>query len=258
MSYGRFRYSPNEPSVIRMKDASGRAAGREENVFVAGKRERSITCCERALSRQRRGHVVNRKQVPMLAVGCREQEELAVDRIAQGQALFLGTAGDGVEEKFLAIVREFELPGFAAVAGLVDSGFHTFSARDDIGKGGAESHDPAEVERVSPGNAKTTPGPAFIARSHNDAMRAGAPNNRARSPFFTWVVGNAHAAKVGLHAAGCDFPGLRRQARAGEQEEQENGKTRGFGLPDQATCSPPLDSRRSCRLSSRKRRDGPR
>jgi hypothetical protein len=35
----------------------------------------------------------------MLAVGGLEQEELAVDRIAQGEALFLGTAGDGVEEK---------------------------------------------------------------------------------------------------------------------------------------------------------------
>src|SRR5215472_5240788 len=121
----------------------------------------------------------------MLAVGGLEQEELAVDRIAQGEALFLGTAGDGVEEKFLAIVREFELPGFAGIGGLVDSGFHTFSARNDIGNRGAECHDPAEIERVSPWNVKTMPGLTFIERSHNYALRARGPDNRDRRPFFT-------------------------------------------------------------------------
>ena len=69
VSNGGFRDGPSEPSVIRVKDASGRAAGREENVFVTGKREAAITCRERAFARQRRGHVVNWKRGPMLAVG---------------------------------------------------------------------------------------------------------------------------------------------------------------------------------------------
>src|SRR6516162_1076027 len=120
----------------------------------------------------------------MLDVGGLELEELAVDRIAQGEALFRGTAGDGVEEKFLAIVREFELPGFAPIGGLVDSGFHTFPARNNIGKRGAKSHDPAEIERVSPWNVETMPGLTLIEGSHNYALRAGGPDSRDRRPFF--------------------------------------------------------------------------
>src|SRR5215472_15651526 len=253
-----FRDSPIEPSVIRVKDASGRAAGREENVLVTGKREAAITCRKRAFSRQRRGHVVNRKPVPMLAVGGPEQEELAVDRIAQRKAVFFGTAGDGVEEKFLAIVRELQLPGFAAVGGLVDSGFCTFSAREDIGNGGMEGHDATEVELVAFWDVKVMPGLTSIKRPHNYAIRAGGPNNRNRRPFFTWANSNTHAAQVAVHAAGCDVPVLRLRGRAPEQEERDKQKIRDFALHCEAICSPPHDSRRWFRLSSRKRPDEPR
>src|SRR5689334_1761105 len=102
-----------------MEDTRGRTAGGEENFFVAGECETRIAGREGAFAAQSWGHVVGGKGIPVLAVNSLQHKKFAIDRIAEGKALFFGTASDGVEEKFFAIVGVLQVPGFATVGGLV-------------------------------------------------------------------------------------------------------------------------------------------
>src|SRR5919109_4208445 len=106
-----------------MKDARGRAACGEENLFFTEECETRIACCEGTFTTQGCGHVVGGKRIPMFAVGRLQQKKFTVDGIAEGKALFFGKASDGVEEEFFAIVRVLQVPGFAAIGGFVDTGF---------------------------------------------------------------------------------------------------------------------------------------
>src|SRR5690242_5066032 len=121
-----------------MQNSRGWTACSEESFFVTRERETRIAGRERTFTAQGWGHIVGGKWTPMFAVSRLQQEKFAVDGIAEGKALFLGTAGDGVEKKFLAIVRILQIPGFAAVGGFVNAGFFAFADGHEVGRSGVK------------------------------------------------------------------------------------------------------------------------
>src|SRR5215467_12513683 len=160
-----------------MKNSRGRTA-RGEVDFTSFESYAGIARGKGAFAAQSRGHVIRWKRIPVLPVGGLQQKEFAVNRIAEGKALFFRKAGDGVEENFFAIVRVLEIPSFAAVRGFVDAGFVAFAAGHDIGGFLAESHDAAKIQRIAIFNAHPLPSLAFIEGFENHAVRTGSPDDR--------------------------------------------------------------------------------
>src|SRR2546430_5773921 len=144
-----------------MENASGRSACAKED-FFAGKLERTIACGESAFSGQSLWHGLVWQRTPVLTVGCSQQQKFAVHRITQREAALFREARDGVEKKFLAFIPILQNPRFAAVSSFVDARFLGLAAGHQVGGAGAECHDSAKIESVSPGDLQLLPGPAFV------------------------------------------------------------------------------------------------
>src|SRR6266436_260731 len=98
----------------------------------------------------------------MLAVGGAEEPELAIKGVAKCNAIFFGKAGDGVEKKFLALVRVLQFPGFAAVSCFVDARLLAFPAGHHVGNLLGERHNPSKVKRIAAADVQPLPRFALV------------------------------------------------------------------------------------------------
>src|SRR5215467_10639044 len=144
-----------------MKNARRRAARGEEDFSFSQQRETGIAGSKCAFSTQSRGPIVSGKRIPVFAVRCSHQKELAFDGIAENKTLFFREAGDGVEKKLFANVRVLQTPRLAAVGGFVKAGFVAFAAGHDVGAYFVEGHDAAKIQRVAIFHMEALPGLAF-------------------------------------------------------------------------------------------------
>src|SRR5580700_2129017 len=67
------------------------------------------------------GHRVTREFFPVRAIGRTDEDEFSVNGIAERETFLFGDADKRVEGELRARARKLELPGFAAVMGLVDA-----------------------------------------------------------------------------------------------------------------------------------------
>jgi hypothetical protein len=130
-----------------MEYARGGAAGDKVDFALIVDEETGVAGGKRALGGESRRHVVARKLTPVVAVAGVDEKELAVHRIAQGEALFFGDADERVEEESRTLVGKLEFPTFAAVGGFVDARIFGFAAGHGIGDLFIEGLDSAEIER---------------------------------------------------------------------------------------------------------------
>src|SRR5260370_38086251 len=103
----------------------------------------------------------------VLAVRCAQQEELAIDRIAECVAAHFRESSDRIEKEFFAFVRVLQAPVLAAIGCFVDTGLLTLTAGHHIGRCGVESYDAAKVERVSTGQLQAGPRLTLVNRTQN-------------------------------------------------------------------------------------------
>src|ERR1700687_1157231 len=157
----------------------------------------------------------------MLAVGRGQEEKLAVEGIAECEAVRLRETSDRIKKDFLPVAGVLQLPSFTAVGCFVDAGLFTFAAGYHVSNGGVKSNDAAEIKRVASHDVQALPRFACVDRAKNYAVRAGRPNHRCTPAFCARHVDGAHAAKIRIKAAGLNFPILRLRCKSEKQEEKK-------------------------------------
>ncbi len=216
---GSFGDGPGLAGIGRVEDARFRAAGREVNAGVA-KGDGGAAGSEGAFFGERGGHAVAREFIPMVAVVGAQDEEFAVNGIAERDTVSARGAGEGVEKKAGALVGVLQLPGFASVDGFVDAGFGAVADGEDVGNVGVERFDIAEVEIGGAGDGELRPCCAAVDGAKNHAFRAGSPDGVALATFAGADGFYADTAEVGIDAFGLDGPprfGIRGNCQQTEQ-----------------------------------------
>ena len=126
--------------MIRRGDGDVRAARREEAFVRERRRER------------RRRHALPRRA----AVGRRQDDELAVDRVADGHAALRVPERHRVEEGLRVAIDELLGPGAAGVRRLVDPRELARADAEHVGGLVVDGIDVAEVELLGAGNARAS------------------------------------------------------------------------------------------------------
>src|SRR5690348_3923440 len=113
----------------------------------------------------------------MLAIFGADEEEFAVDGIAEGDTFCFGDAGQGVEEECAAAAGIFELPRRAIVRRFVNPRIFAAADAHQVGDAVAEGDDAAEIERLAARNAVLLPGFSIIIGAKDDAFGAAGPDD---------------------------------------------------------------------------------
>jgi len=165
------------------------------------------------------------ERIPVLAVSCAQQKKFAIEGIAERKAARFREAGDGVEKELLAFVGVLQFPRYAAVGCFVDAGFFAFAAGHDVGGGDVNATMPRKSRASPPATCRRFQS-CLVERGRITPFEPDAHNDRHRHAFFIGSVSGAHAAQIGIKAAGLHLPPLSLHRHAKEQRKQKWQKGR--------------------------------
>ena len=146
---------------MRVKDTgSPGAAGCKPSFIPSANDEASVTGRKRSLVRKRRRGVLP-QPVPAAIPGG-QNDELAIHRIAEQDAVPCIPKGHGIEKALGIRIRELEGPMGARIGGLVNARFVAGAAREQ--EDGAAIHGvySAKIERICAGYRGSAPGDAAV------------------------------------------------------------------------------------------------
>src|SRR5260370_33380306 len=147
---------------METKDAGRFATAGAEQDFSIVKQQRSVAGSEGGFAQERRGKIIARERIPMLAVLGAEEQEFAVDSIAERDAFLFRYALQCVEKKLLPLVCVLQVPGIAAVGCFVNARLFAFLAAHQVGNLRVQRRNSAKAERLPAGPAPTLPCFAFV------------------------------------------------------------------------------------------------
>src|ERR1700674_2289459 len=140
-----------------MKHACGWTAGGKPNV--------TLPCCSNAGSAggksafvgQRSRHLAGMKRRPAFAIGCEHQRKIAVNGVAERDAVFFVPEGKAIVEGLGLVIGELELPVLAGVSRFVNARLLARPNAQNIGGGCTKSLDIAEIKFLRAFNAEFFP-----------------------------------------------------------------------------------------------------
>ena len=193
---------------------AGGSSGDEGGGELLIEKERGVAGGERAFVRESFEAGGLGRAPGVAAIGGFEEDEAAVDGVAEQFAVFVGVVeNERVPEAVGVGVGVEELPGVAAVSGFVEAGLVALAAREDDGDVGIEGLDGAEVEVLGAGrDGAGLPETAAVFSAEDGAVGSGGPGNA--------VADGVNAAEVGGGVGGLDLPLCQR----GERDENERAE----------------------------------
>src|SRR5262245_48166168 len=109
-------------AIDRPEDACGPASRPDPDVLAPLYSDTSSTGCKPALVRERRRDVSRRNLLPGgSAIVGPDDQEMPIDRVAEGYTAIGIPESHGIEECFRVLVGELQLPIFPAIRRLIDS-----------------------------------------------------------------------------------------------------------------------------------------